>query len=272
MKITFMGTAAAEGFPAVFCNCEYCSQARQLGGKNLRTRHQSIINDDLLIDLPADTYHHFLTNGIQGDLIHTLLITHIHSDHLYPQELLNRYGCYAHNLRVPRLQVYCPEEVYRHLKPIVPVDDTVDLHVIQPFETVVSGAYTITALPAKHDHGCGANFYIIQGEKTILYAHDTGYFFEEIFDFIKEKGFVFDLVSMDCTNVDIPIPDSGEHMGFPNIAHLLQTLTEIGCITEDTQKFVNHFSHNGNPLHAHLEERAKEYGCQVAYDGCTVTL
>lgn len=28
MKFTFLGTAAAEGFPAVFCNCKYCKEAR----------------------------------------------------------------------------------------------------------------------------------------------------------------------------------------------------------------------------------------------------
>ena len=62
MKIKFLGTAAAEGFPAVFCNCEYCNKARELGGKNIRTRSQAIIDNKLLIDLPADTYFHFLQN------------------------------------------------------------------------------------------------------------------------------------------------------------------------------------------------------------------
>ena len=56
MKLTFLGTAAAEGFPAIFCNCEYCKEARKLGGKNIRSRSQTLINDDLLIDLPADSY------------------------------------------------------------------------------------------------------------------------------------------------------------------------------------------------------------------------
>ena len=64
MKLTYLGTAAAEGFPAVFCNCKYCAEARKLKGKNIRTRSQGMINDDLLIDLPADTYHHFLQNDI----------------------------------------------------------------------------------------------------------------------------------------------------------------------------------------------------------------
>ena len=56
MILTFLGTAAAEGVPAVFCNCKFCNEARRLGGKNIRTRSQSIVNDDLLIDIPADTF------------------------------------------------------------------------------------------------------------------------------------------------------------------------------------------------------------------------
>lgn len=90
MKIRFLGTAAAEGFPALFCNCKYCKEARRLGGKNLRTRSQSLINDDLLIDIPADTLSHFLTGDIRGDRIKYLLITHSHSDHFYPTNLSPR--------------------------------------------------------------------------------------------------------------------------------------------------------------------------------------
>ena len=81
MKITFLGTAAAEAMPATFCNCKYCIEARRLGGKNIRTRSQTLIDDSLLIDLPADTYFHFIQNGIEGDKISHLLITHSHGDH-----------------------------------------------------------------------------------------------------------------------------------------------------------------------------------------------
>ena len=60
MKIKYLGTAAAEGIPAVFCECETCKKAIELGGKNIRTRSQAIIDDKLLIDFPADTYIHSL--------------------------------------------------------------------------------------------------------------------------------------------------------------------------------------------------------------------
>lgn len=54
MKIQYLGTAA-EGLPALFCECETCKHAAFLGGRNIRTRSQAIIDDALLIDYPADT-------------------------------------------------------------------------------------------------------------------------------------------------------------------------------------------------------------------------
>ena len=36
----------------MFCRCELCEKARALGGKNIRTRSQALVNDDLLLDLP----------------------------------------------------------------------------------------------------------------------------------------------------------------------------------------------------------------------------
>ena len=43
MKLTYLGTAAAEGWPAAFCNCDGCRAARRLGGRNIRTRSQALV-------------------------------------------------------------------------------------------------------------------------------------------------------------------------------------------------------------------------------------
>lgn len=272
MKLTFLGTAAAEGFPALFCNCDFCVQARKLGGRNIRTRSQALINDDLLLDFSADTYHHFLQNGIEGHSIRYLLVTHSHSDHLYCSDLCLRGGPYAHAMDTPVLEVIGSEGVYKALSQYEDSLYNVTFRPILPFETVQFGSYTVTALPARHMKGDNAVFYIIKGDKTLLYAHDTGYFFEEVFSYIEKAGIVFDLVSLDCTNVDIPISDEGTHMGFENIGRLLQRLEAMGAVNTDTVKYVNHFSHNGNPLHAPLEARAAQYGCLVSYDGVCVNI
>jgi len=271
MKLKYLGTAAAEGFPAVFCNCKYCNEARALGGKNIRTRSQSLINDDLLIDFPPDTYHHFLTHGIEGDKIKYLLITHAHSDHLYSRDLFRHYGCYAHDMRVQTLELYCSSYTASTLEKSIP---NVHVNVLKAFETAEVGAYRVTPLPARHmkEGGEPFNYIIEQGDKTLLYAHDTGYFLDETFDHIEKRGIRFDYVSLDCTNVDIPVPDTGSHMGFPNINRVVERLREFGAVNEEAVICVNHFSHNGNPLHEHLCERADEYGYLVSFDGFEVSI
>ena len=50
MKITVLGSGGF-GYPLVFCDCEYCSKARKLGGKNIRKRASLLINDEMIIDL-----------------------------------------------------------------------------------------------------------------------------------------------------------------------------------------------------------------------------
>ena len=269
MKLTFLGTAAAEGFPAIFCNCEYCNEAKRLGGKNIRTRSQSLLNEDLLIDFPADTYAHFLNNGICGDKVEYLIVTHAHSDHFYLNDLFMRSGAFAHNMSVPMLNIFCPKTVFQQFTNI---PEGTNVTVLEPYRTYEIGAYKVTPLPAKHMFGSEAFIYIIRSDKTLLYAHDTGYFYEDVFDYIEKSQMVFDMISLDCTNVDLPISDEGAHMGFQNIERVLNRLSAMGAIKTSTLKYVNHFSHNANPLHHILEQRAKQYGCLVSYDGCQVVI
>ena len=55
MKLKYFGTAAYEGVPSLFCQCESCKRALALGGKNMRTRAQALIDDAILLDFNADT-------------------------------------------------------------------------------------------------------------------------------------------------------------------------------------------------------------------------
>ena len=90
MKIQFLGTAAAEAVPAIFCACEMCRYARKKAGKELRTRSGAMIDDVIKIDFGPDSYHHALQNGLDYSKVHSLFITHTHSDHLQLQELACR--------------------------------------------------------------------------------------------------------------------------------------------------------------------------------------
>ena len=86
MKIKYYGTGASEGIPALFCKCPVCEEARKNGGRDIRSRSQALINDDLLVDFPPDTFMHIVYGGLDLQSIHTCLITHSHSDHLYVED------------------------------------------------------------------------------------------------------------------------------------------------------------------------------------------
>ncbi|MGH2371237.1 MAG: MBL fold metallo-hydrolase, partial [Chloroflexota bacterium] len=84
MKLTFLGTAAAEGFPALWCRCERCTVARQRGGRNLRFRAAALVNDDLLLDAGPDIVASAIRLGVDLAPVQALLVTHPHADHLDP--------------------------------------------------------------------------------------------------------------------------------------------------------------------------------------------
>ena len=271
MKFKYLGTAAADGVPALFCNCPICNKIRRLGGKNFRTRSQAIIGEDLLIDLSPDTYMHTIQYGIKMDRIKYLLITHSHDDHFASYELALRGVAYAHNLSEPDLTMYCNEHVYKKFMAtdmFPPVREHINVRLVEPYKTYSFGKYTIVPLPARHTQPEQSLLYVICAEgKTILYGNDTGYPFEEVFEFIGKEKIKFDLVSLDCTLPFEDIPDTGTHMCLSSAERACRRLRELGAAAEKTKFYLNHFSHNGRPFHDEVEKAAEKFGAKVAYDG-----
>jgi phosphoribosyl 1,2-cyclic phosphate phosphodiesterase len=148
----------------------------------------------------------------------------------------------------------------------------VSIKKISPYETLTDAGYKITALPARHAPNSGALIYIIEGEKSILYAHDTGYFYDEVFEYIKDNKIVFDMITLDCTHVDESVSDNDGHMGIENNERVVKILIEMGAVTEKTQKFVNHFSHNSEPFQDRIESLVEPMGFEVSYDGREVEI
>ena len=74
MKLKYLGTAAAEGWPAIFCDCDNCRKAMKRGGRHIRTRSQALVDDKLLLDFPADSLMHMLAYGIPMSELHTCLL------------------------------------------------------------------------------------------------------------------------------------------------------------------------------------------------------
>lgn len=276
MKISYLGTAAADGWPAVFCRCDACKRARERGGKSIRTRSQAMIDDTLLIDLPPDTYMHMVTQNLDLGGVQSLIVTHSHQDHFYPLELIMRAAPYAHDPEGV-LTVYGNANVKRLYEiALAEEDDSQNFHDVVKFEPVdwhskvtTADGYRITALPANHkkNERC-CTFLIEKDGKSIFYGNDSGFYPEETWEALS--GHPLDLVSFDSTMGGAP--GGWSHMGLEDNIRAAERFKQIGCADENTKFVVNHFSHNGQLLHEELEEYVKPYGFIVSYDGMEIEI
>lgn len=275
MVIQYLGTAAAEGWPALFCDCDICKRAREVGGKDLRTRTQAIVDGKILIDFPPDTYTHALNNSLQLGQIQHLLVTHSHMDHFFPVELIHRHEHFGHNVK-GILHVYGNEAVEKAFYDAVlidrfkvhPLDEAIKFVRLEPFADFMADGYHIIPVPADHDKRETCYIYIIEKDgKCLLYGHDTGMNLSEdawkcIF------SYKYDLISLDATMGRKQI--GGYHMGLLDDIAFVKMLEEQNSVNKNTIKVINHFSHNGEMTHEQLESFAKENGMIASYDGMKV--
>ena len=277
MKITILGSGGGEGYPATFCGCDHCNEARRVGGKSIRTLSQTLINDDLLIDYPHDSATHARTHGLNLGNIENLLVTHGHLDHFYPCEFFLRGGCYAHELKYPEFNIYGSAPVkeifdsvaatYTANKSIL---ETVKVNEILAYETKKIGRYTVTALPAKHAPHLTALNYIIECDgKTLIYFHDTGFPNVDVLDFIKgqERLRRVDCVMMDATMGVAEIEDTMHHMSFEQDKRLVELLKKLDIADGHTRFIANHITHNKAETHEKIEQIFEGTPIEVSYDG-----
>ena len=276
MKLQYLGTAAAEGIPGIFCQCAVCQEARRKGGRFIRTRSQALIDDKLLLDLNADTYLHTLRYGIELSRIASVLITHAHGDHLYPAEFAMRKTGFAmfDEKSAPVLTVYGSDKVGEKIEKILQTPRiNTKFHEIHPFETFEAEGCTVTALPANHDPNAGALIYLIEKDgKSILYGHDSGIYFDEVWDWFKANRKVLSLASMDCTEGD-KIITYGTHGNVERDVSMRQKMLDEKIADENTLFVMNHFSHNGGKVgYDTFVPIAAKHGFLVSYDGMEIEI
>ena len=274
MKIKFFGTAAAEGIPALFCDCRICENARRVGGKEIKTRSQAMVDDKILIDFPPDTYMHALYGGLDLIGVRHCIITHSHSDHLYEKDFWCRNrGIGNGSVDGTTLDVYITEKGRTNSSPYYDagVDkERVRMNVIRAFEPFEIEDYRIIPLSACHDEKTEPVFYLIEkGDKTLLYANDTGYFPDATWEFLSKYERKIDFISLDCTGMLIP-DYRHHHMGLSTNVEVVERMKGMGLFHEGTVFYVHHFSHNGRATHEELVAEAKKQGFYVTYDGLEV--
>lgn len=279
MKITFLGTGASEGVPAMFCSCKYCREIRKRGELcEFRTRTQVLINDDLSIDFPSEAFVHSVNYGIDLSALKYLIVTHSHMDHFYAHDFVLRGYKYA-VLEEELLKIYGNEEVAkifdectrRELK--ADVAPHIRMNVIKPYQCLNFGDYRILTLPAMHGTKEEALLYYVEYKgKGYLHLYDTGALADEAVDFLAENNARAQLAAFDCTFLDAPYQEGKRHMCVEGDLELAARLEKAGVTDGNTIKVITHFSHNANPVKDKLDAIEKQYGVVAAYDGLSIEI
>ncbi|MBR5613855.1 MAG: hypothetical protein IKW64_00945 [Clostridia bacterium] len=274
MKYKFYGTAAAEGIPAIFCECETCKRAWEKGGKNIMTRSQSVIDDTLGIDFPADTYLHILNYGLPVTDISTFIITHKHSDHFYVNDFFMHSPGYAYVPEDKEIDIYTTKLGYDYAAEALvgAFGVSVRCHLIEDFVPFVTKeGYKVT--PLKADHCVDAVIFLIEKDgKCVLHSNDTGYYPKETWDWLEKNRTYINFAEFDCTMCGFNTENDRHHnhSNFSTVENIKRRLEKMGCINEQTICVLNHFSHNYGMIYDDLKKYGDAKGYLTAYDGLEV--
>jgi glyoxylase-like metal-dependent hydrolase (beta-lactamase superfamily II) len=269
MKLTFLGTAAAEGIPFPFCECATCRHARANKGRNIRKRQTLLVNGDLLIDVGPDLYASCAELGLSLAELRYLLVTHSHEDHFHAHNLMLRARMFRLETELPELTVIASPSAWAAWKASGGRDESASLRRVPflPGHEAELGPYRIEAIEASHmpETGDAMNYIVGDGKKTLLFASDTGKYRDAVWE--RLAGRRFDAVVMEAT---LGHKQQGKrHLSFSDYRFMLDRMRAIGAVGPDTRLFATHFSHQCVEPHDKLEADFRSIGVVCAFDGLT---
>lgn len=285
MKLRFLGTSAATGFPNAHCLCENCTAARKAGGKSIRRMSSAMIEDDLLIDLGPDVDSACRDQGLVLANVEWVLQTHPHADHLQPIHAVGRGASWAAKDAKPLEWFGAKSTVDAVLnglgKAAVKVDLVVDepatpvrlrLTTIHPWQELTFGSYRVQTVAANHDPSVDPMLFAIEKNgRRLFWGTDTTSLPEETWPRMAELGWTFDVVVFDH-NDGFVRDASPTHMGSGAVLTEYQRMRSLGIVNDETRLLGTHIAHHSNSTHDVESAKARELGYDIAYDGLIVEI
>ncbi len=271
MRIKFLGTGASEGIPSLFCNCPTCKRAREVGGKEVRSRSGMLIDDDFMIDFSSDMFLNSLRHGVDCSRVRHILVSHSHWDHVNVNDIApQRYKIEEQD--VLPLHVYSNATVtgaivtsWRSLCE----KGFVQLHTLSVGETVAVDDYTVTVFRSQHMATEESMIFLIEKDgKRYLHLYDTGEGVDQVVLYLQERGITVDVAALDCTYGIIEREYFG-HMNANQAIRLTERFRKVGVFTSNTQVYITHFCHWGG-TYEEIRKKTEVHGINVAYDGLEI--
>lgn len=275
MKLQFLGSGASEGIPNPFCKCDVCEKARQLKGKNIRTRSALLIDGVMQIDFAPEFSYQVMRENVDVTKIKDLLFTHTHPDHFNVGDLFSRMVGYGFNITHP-LYIYGNDIAINGCLAVLPnySKERFMFNLVVPYQTTKSSSnYSVTPLLANHAKWEYCFIYLIEKDgKTMLYGHDSGYFPELTWQWLKNSGKQIDLAIFECSYGFTQNEHTDNHMSIETVLSCQKRMITDGIFHNKTELLTSHHSHSSGFMHDELVDIFKPYNIEVAYDGLIKTI
>ncbi|MCU1600846.1 MAG: putative cobalamin biosynthesis protein cobU, partial [Frankiales bacterium] len=218
MRIQVLGSGAADGWPNPWCHCASCAAA--LEQDVVRGQTCVLVDGRLLIDLGPTLGLSAATRRTSLKDVDTVLVTHRHLDHHFPQAWVWRY--WARDARP--LTVVAPPRVLADAKPHLDALVTV---AARPADVHEVNGYVVRPVDANHPDD--AVLYDVTGADgaRLLYATDTGVLPDTTVDALRDRA--FDVVLLELAGTPIP-----SHLTLETWPDQVQRLRDVGAVTAGT--------------------------------------
>ena len=284
MKLTFLGTSAGEEFPGIWCECDCCTRARELGGKNIRRNSCVMFGGDAMIDMGKTAHMQAERFGLNMRGIKTLLVTHSHKDHLDLHTMWARQmgrGCDTMTpderkttasprfSKAPVLDLYGSDQVEACLKSELDLDACgVNFIKVSPYENHTARGMEIFTLDGNHPDGDGRsiNFIVKRDGVTFLYLTDTGWPFDKTLEEIAKCKYNF-VIAEGTFGLGM---DSQYHMNLDKSVRLLDFFNTNGLWKNEPDYYLTHICPHWSPPYDDYLPIVEATGFKLAYDGMEI--
>ncbi|NOZ28248.1 MAG: hypothetical protein GXP39_09380 [Chloroflexi bacterium] len=252
MKITFLGTGAAEGIPAINCQCDHCRRARREGPPLTRERNAILFElpgYNLLVDTPPDVRN--MINRYNVHQLEGIWITHAAYEHVG--------GIKEFEYWQERLDLLAEERLFKIVKRehwTQRLEQVMFYIPYYPGAALYFGDFSILPFAVRRNLPI-FGFSLKEGGRRVVYTSDTP---ARLTNYARCLMRHVDLL---IVNTPVFQPPKEDHI----------TVVEAIALKEEVQAgelILTYINHHNKP-HDELVAYAQEFeGVRVAYDGMTV--
>ncbi len=246
---------------------------------NNRYPTQVLLPYGCLIDFSSEATGMLRAHDVAFDSISDLFITHSQLDHFHAPTIV-RFALERRSRTNIPLNIWGTEIIRYMLEQEILLSDTdslFDIHTLEPLREYSPGVLRILPIPANHLKSgyfknigeTALNFLISVGSKKILYAVDTGYPEEDVWELWREHR--LEVLVLEATLGDSEANPSLGHLNFDQAAEIVARLRDGGILQKGSRVVLAHLS----PFHISKGEktvgRLSGQGISLASDGMKIT-